>query len=160
MKHTKIHYKALFIDEFVGYYNRTRKRGRFPHKQVGVLIKYLFPNSKWFGNGNHKTAFRVWSDFGRNPLVLKVGSKSAIKNDLKVYNRIPESKRNRYFAKIYHKTNYCILQKYGKKIKVSPEIKKSLKAIGKRYGFRDVRDANIRFIKGRPKIVDASIVKN
>jgi hypothetical protein len=52
--------------------------------------------------------------------------------------------RNRYFAKIYWGTKYCLLQKYGRKAKVPAPVLKKLRAFGKQYRLTDINEANIR----------------
>ncbi len=48
-----------------------------------------------------------------------------------------------------------ILQKYGEDIKVPEKELSRLKSIGKKYGLKDVREANIMKFGSRFKIVDA-----
>lgn len=90
-------------------------------------------------------------------MVLKFSMEKNIKKDFETYTRLPPSIRNRYFAKIYWSTKYCLLQKYGKKAKVPDDKLQQLKIVAKKYGLSDVRVANIRKVNGNFKIVDASV---
>jgi hypothetical protein len=90
---------------------------------------------------------------------LKIGREEYIKADIEAYMKLPKRIRNRYFAKIYWKTKYCLIQKYGKKTKIPKEILQKLRNVAKKFGLTDIRRANIRKIDGRFKIVDASIRK-
>lgn len=155
MRHTRIYEKALLLDAIVRAYRRSRGRKSFPHKMVGQIIPLLFPGSKRLGRGAFKTAYRV-SSTARN-LVLKTARSRYIRRDLELYKTIPSRVRNRYFAKIYWGTKYCLLQKYGKEKNVPQKIRKKLKAKGKEFGLSDVRDDNIRWVDRRFKIVDANL---
>lgn len=160
MRHKTIFEKAKFVDEFVDHYNKIRKRENFPHKAVGAVIKLLFPNSKKLGGGRFKTAFYVSSR--KRDLVIKVSKTKNLKNDFKVYKRIPNSIRNRYHAKLYWKTKYCLLQKWGKVkknlSKKDPELVQ-LKNRLKPYDLTDIRPANVGLVDGKLKVLDAKIKK-
>ena len=155
MRHALINKKAQFIDKFIVYYQRARGRSSFPHKEVGHLVKFLFPGSSYSGRGAFKTVHRISSR--EKDLVLKDSHHKNIMADWRVYRRISISIRNRYFAKIYWKTNYCILQKWGKKVKVPKKELIKLKLVGKRYGLTDIRFDNIRKVDGHFKIIDANL---
>jgi len=155
MRHALIRRKALFIDGFVNSYRRIRRRTTFPHKEVSTIVHLLFPGSSYSGRGAFKTVHRVSSR--AKDLVLKASNRRNIRNDERAYNRLPKNIRNRYFAKVYWRTKYCLLQKYGKSSKVPPERLKKLKRIAKKYGLTDVRPANVRKVDGQFKIVDASL---
>jgi hypothetical protein len=154
MRHKRIYEKAILLDAIVRAYRRSRGRKSFPHKMVGQIIPLLFPGSKRLGRGAFKTAYRV-SSTARN-VVLKAARSRYIRKDLQLYKTIPSGVRNRYFAKIYWGTKYCLLQKYGDEKRVPPEIHKKLAAKGKEFGLSDIRDDNIRWVDGRFKIVDAN----
>jgi len=77
--------------------------------------------------------------------------------DWLAYHSLPKNIRNRYFAKIYWLTDHCLLQKYGRATRVPDHELRKLKSVGKEYGLRDIRPANIRKVDGRFKIVDASL---
>lgn len=154
MRHALIKRKAEFIDQFVDSYKRVRRRSRFPHKEVGSIIHFLFPGSSYSGRGVYKTVHKV-SSRTKN-LVLKTGHYTYITKDLRAYHRPQPQIRNRYFAKIYWRTRYCLLQKYGKKAKVPISELAKLKAIGKKYGLTDIRADNIRKVDDHYKIVDAN----
>ncbi len=153
MRYALIYKKAKFIDRLTDYYKRDRGRKTFPHKVVEDMIRVLFPGSKVSGRGVFKTVHRV-SSRSRH-LVLKTASRQSIRTDIRAYHRLPRNIRNRYFAKVYWRTDYCLLQKYGKESKIPREKLEQLKAIGKQYGLRDIRAANIMKIDGKYKIVDA-----
>lgn len=154
MRHALIHRKAEFIDQFVDAYKRVRKRSSFPHKEVGGIIHLLFPGSSYSGRGAFKTVHRVSSR--AKTLVLKTSHFKNITKDMRAYKRLPPTVRNRYFAKVYWRTKYCLLQKYGRKVVVHEGELSNLKAVAKKYGLTDVRPDNIRKIDGHLKIVDAS----
>jgi len=154
MRHKTIHEKALLIDKFVEFYIKTRKRKRFPHKEVGQIIRLLFPNSRKIGRGAFKTVYQISSR--SRDLALKISREENIRKDIEVYNKLPKRIRNRYFAKIYWSTQYCLLQKYGKAATVPQETIEHLKNKLKPYNLSDIRPANIRKVDGKFKIVDAS----
>jgi hypothetical protein len=154
MRHKKIHERARFLDWFVGSYNKVRRRRTFPHKAVGMAIRLLFPNWTYRGKGAYKTVYKLRSTKRR--LVLKVADKKRIKEDFRAYRSIPETVRNRYFAKIYWHTEYTMLQKYGRKTRIPDSELKKLKDVGKRHGLSDIRPDNIRKVGFHFKIVDAA----
>ena len=155
MRHELIRKRAVFIDQFVDAYKKVRKRSTFPHREVASIVHFLFPGSRYTGRGAFKTVHRV-SSRARN-LVLKTSHPRRIRDDLRSYNRIPLTLRNRYFAKIYWRTKYCLLQKFGERGKVPPPKLQQLKRVAARFGLTDVRLANVRKVDGRFKIVDASV---
>jgi len=155
VRHETIHEKALLIDKFVDIYMRAKKRKTFPHKEVGQIIHWLFPNSKSRGRGTFKTVYQISSR--ERDLVLKISKEKSIRNDIEAYDKLPRTIRNRYFAKVYWNTKYCLLQKYGKAVKVSPKVVESLKRKVRSYGLCDVRADNIRKVNGIFKIVDATV---
>lgn len=157
MRHALIRRKALLVDQFIDVYKHGRKRASFPHKAVGVMIPLLFPGSTLSGKGAFKTVHRVSSR--ERDLVLKTGNRGSMYNDHKAYRRVPSTLRNRYFAKVYWRTRYCLLQKYGTPGRVPPERMLKLKQIGRRYRLTDIREANIRKVEGVFKIVDANLSK-
>ena len=150
VRHKRIKEIANLIDAFVDRYRKINDRKTFPHMQVGTIVRMLF-NSKPLGKGWHKSAHLVYST--KRNLVFKFGRKVAIRRDTNVYKRIP----NRYYAKVYWFTKYCMLQKYGIKSKVSKSELKRLQKIGKQYGLGDIRPDNIRKVDGKLKIVDANL---
>ena len=155
-RHERIYRRARFIDKFVDAYKKVRHRRTFPHREVASIIHFLFPGCSFKGRGAFKTVHKVSSQV--RDLVLKTSSPRTIRNDMRVYRRIPKGKRNRYFAKIYWATKYCLLQKYGKRTKRVPrESLEKLKRIAKQHGLTDVRPDNIRKVDGHFKIVDANM---
>ena len=159
MAHERIRQKAEFIDQFILYYRQSRKRTRFPHKAAGQLIKLLFRKSSYLGAGAHKSAFYVPTR--KKDLVLKISETKNLKNDFRVYRHIPSTIRNRYFAKMYWATTHCLLQKWAKQPEISkkdPRIIKLKKKL-KLHGLTDIRPANVGFIDGKLKVLDASLCK-
>ena len=157
MRHALIQRTARLIDQFVDAYMRARRRRTFPHKGVQEIVTLLFPGSAQRGRGAFKTVFVVRSR--KRSLALKTSTSNQIMNDWLAYHSLPKNIRNRYFAKIYWLTDHCLLQKYGRESRVPTRVLTKLKDIGKQYGLRDIRPANIRKVDGRFKIVDASLSK-
>jgi hypothetical protein len=157
MRHELLRRKAEFIGEFVDFHKRGHKLSRFPHKAVGELIELLFLDSFYVGRGAHKTVHRVRSR--ARDLVLKTAPRQEIRSGERAYNAIPANRKNRYFAKVYWRTKYCLPQKYGKDARVPAEKLAHLKKIGKEFGLSDIRPANVRKVDGHFKIVDASLRK-
>ena len=90
----------------------------------------------------------------KRKVVLKFGNQKAIKRDFNAYKKCG----NRYFAKIYWHTKYCMLQKYGANKKIPEDELKRLKTIAKeKYGLIDIKEDNIRKVDGIFKIVDANV---
>jgi hypothetical protein len=155
-RHERLRRKAHVIDDAVDEYRNSRGLSIFPHKKVRGMAEFILPKSKWVGNGAYKNVYRVRTQ-ARN-LVLKIGDQKHILNDLRVYRRFHKNVRNRYFAKIYWRTKYCLLQKFGDPADdISPIELQKLKDKGKENGLCDVKVANIRLVDGRYKIVDANI---
>lgn len=156
IRHKRLLVKAFFIDDFVVDYKRVRKRKSFPHKEVGMIIRFLFSGASYKGRGAFKTVHRVHS-MARD-LVLKTSNAKNIRADIRAYSRLPASIRNRYFAKIYWATRHMLLQKYGRAAeRVPDDVLRRLKAVGKEHRLTDIRPANIRKVEGKYKIVDASV---
>ena len=149
-RHRRIYEKALFLDAFIKEYQKVRGRKTFPHKEVRILIHFLFPGSSISGRGAFKTVHKVYSR--ARHLVLKTSSPKNIRNDWRAYNKIPETLRNRYFAKIYWKTKYCLLQQFGTKRTVPPKALCGLKRIAREHELTDIRPANIRKVDGHFKV--------
>ncbi len=155
MRHALIRRKALFLDQFIDAYKRVRRRRTFPHREVQTMIRFLFPGSAFSGRGAFKTVHKVSSR--ERDLVLKTSNPRSLLRDERAYRRVPPTLRNRYFAKIYWRTKYCLLQKFGVARLVPPQQLARLKEVGERYRLTDVRPANIRRVEGAFKIVDASL---
>lgn len=155
MRHVLIQRTARLVDQFVDVYKRARKRTTFPHKGVHEIVTLLFPGSAKTGRGAFKTVFVVRSR--KRSLALKTSNSNQIMNDWLAYHRLPKGIRNRYFAKIYWLTDHCLLQKYGQESRVPERVLRDLKKIGKKFGLRDIRPANILKIDGQFKIVDAGL---
>ncbi len=154
MRHKTIHDKALLLDSIVDYYMKGRHRIYFPHKQLRRVLPMLFPEIKPEGRGVFKTVYRITSRNSTRDLVLKAGSASSTRRDWSVYNSLPKGIRNRYFAKIYWPTKYFVLQKFGERVPVPSDELRRLKTKTRKY-LTDVRLANIRFVDGHFKVVDA-----
>ena len=155
VRHANIRKKAVFIDQFIDHYNRIRHRTNFPHKAAKEIISLLFPNSKPLGKGAFKTTHFITSRSRK--LVLKLSRPKNIRADISAYNRVPLTLRNRYCAKIYWITRYCLLQQYANKVKnISKkdpkllELKKKLK----KYGLTDIRPDNVGFVNRKLKVFD------
>ncbi|MCX5698181.1 MAG: hypothetical protein NTX01_00560 [Candidatus Omnitrophica bacterium] len=154
----RIAQKAEFIDEFIDHYRRIRRRISFPHKAAETVIKLLFPRSKHLGRGAYKSVYYVYSQ--ERDLVLKLSPTKNLKRDFKVYEKVPETIRNRYIAKMYWHTRYCLLQKLGKRPrKLSEKDPRliDLKYRLKPYGLTDIRPDNVCLFKGNLKVVDANL---
>jgi len=157
VRHALIYKKAELIDHFIDVYKQAMKRRSFPHQAVGTVIGLLFPGSAPSGRGVFKTVHRVSSR--ERDLVLKTSSRRNLQVDERAYKRLPANVRNRYFAKIYWRTKYCLLQKYGTAGPVPPARLAKLETVAKRHGLTDIRPANIRRVGRVFKIADANISK-
>jgi len=89
--------------------------------------------------------------------VLKLTDRKNVSKDGKIYARVGKTLRNRYLAKVYWRTKYVILQKYGTAARIPSSELVRLKLFAKKYGLSDVRPDNIRKVDGMFKIVDAWI---
>ena len=160
MHHENIRKKAEFIDRFIELYRQLRKRKRFPHNATGKLILLLFPNSKKLAKGAHKTSFSI--QIRRKRLALKISERKDLRNDFRAYRRLPITIRNRYFAKMYWATKHCLLQKLAKQKPIITKknyqflkLKKKLTS----HHLTDIRPANVGWIDGKLKVLDANIRK-
>lgn len=142
------------MDGIIRAYKRARGRKYFPHKVVEQVVPLLFPDSRRLGRGFFKTVYRVSST--ARDLALKLAGSRYIRRDIRLYRAIPNGVRNRYFAKVYWATKYCLLQKYGEKRKVPTRVLEKLRGRGEKLGLSDVRPDNIRRVDGHFKIVDAN----
>ena len=162
MRHQKI---LSLIDNFIEpsivKIQRARKIRTIPHKDIEKLLKIFFPKTKYMdsSHGYFKHVFIIHSD--KKLLVLKEGKSKNIRKDYNTYQKMPKNVRNRYFAKIYwrSKGGSFMLQKWGKKAKVPDEELLKLKKVGRKYGLKDVRKANIMKFERKLKIVDAERIK-
>ena len=115
---------------------RTHKRRTMPYKDIETILKIFFPRTKFHatGKGFFKHVFVIHSHKRR--LVLKIGrSKKHIRKDHRTYLSLPESVRNRYFAKIYWADGLFMLQKYGRPAKIPGRVLERLKKVGNSYRF-------------------------
>lgn len=153
-RHAILKRRAETLDLIIDQYNRVRKRKRFPKKIVADVVRLLFPDSSFVGRGFFKEVHTIRSR--AHTRVLKLSNGKSTDRDWKVYNRLPPTLRNRYFAKIYWRTKYCLLQKYGRKTEVPISVLKRLQKFGREHGLRDIKPDNIRKVDGHFKIIDAS----
>ena len=153
-RHLKLKRKAEIVDLIIDQYNRVRKRKRFPRKVITNVVNLFFPESRHLGRGAFKEVLLIRSQAYK--YVLKVSSLKSTGRDWKIYNRLPRTLRNRYYAKIYWRTKYSLLQKYGKRVQLPDAELKKLRKFAKKYGLTDVRPGNIRKIDKHFKIVDAN----
>lgn len=157
-RHRKIYKTAVLIDGFVDRYKKGRKRRTFPHKEVKIIMHLIIPGSRYTGRGAFKTVHKVSSR--ARDLVLKTSNPKNIRSDVRAYRKLPSSIRNRYFAKVYWWTKYCLLQKFGRKARNVPDdAMRRLKEVGRKHGLADIRPENVRKVDGHYKIVDASVRK-
>ncbi|TSC74091.1 MAG: hypothetical protein G01um101433_1104 [Parcubacteria group bacterium Gr01-1014_33] len=161
MRHSRIYKNARVLDKLIDYYRNAHPGKKLPSKKVlDILMPLLFSDAQHIGRGYFKHAYYVSSS--TRDLVLKIGKSESIRADIKVYKRLPKTVRNRYFAKLYWHTRYCLLQKYGKKAIVPKHIVDGLNQIGQQYGISDIgisNTKNIRKIDGHFKIIDANLRK-
>lgn len=161
MRYAKI--KSLVenvVQPSVDFIKRSRGRTRTPFREIEAILKIFFPRTKHeeSKSGFFKHVFIIHSSTRK--LVLKMGRKRKdVRKDYVTYRQLCKragtKKANRHYAKIYWRTGLFMLQKYGKQVIVPPKKKRTLKAFGKRYGLKDVRDANIMKFGNIFKIVDA-----
>src|SRR3954471_24875209 len=109
-RHSTLKRRAETLDLIIDQYNRVRKRKKFPKKIVEGVVRLLFPGSSFAGRGVFKEVHAIRSR--AHTRVLKLSNGKSTNRDWKVYNQLPITLRNRYFAKIYWRTKYCLLQKY------------------------------------------------
>ena len=156
MKHKSRKVLARTIDSFIDHYMKTRRTKRFPDKRLlEPIVKFLFGDYRHLGRGWYKNVYYVTSRNGKRELVLKMGHPKDIVRDFTISRRLS----NRYFAKVYWRTKYCLLQKYGSNERVPSDVLERLKRKAGTVGLVDIKPANVRRVEGRFKIVDASISK-
>jgi hypothetical protein len=154
MRHATLKKRAEIVDLVITHYKRARGLRNFPKRIVADIVGLLFPHSGFEGRGVFKEVHSVHSRARK--LVLKLSHAKSTKRDWKVYQRLPDRIRNRYFAKIYWHTKYCSLQKFGKKVRVPEKELQKLRTRVKKYGLTDIKAANVRKVEGHFKIVDAN----
>lgn len=142
------------------FIKRSRRRSNTPFKEIKSILNIFFLKTKHHesGKGYWKHVFIIHS--GNKKLVLKMGRKRKdIRKDFTTYKQLCKKlgtkKVNRFFAKIYWRTDLSMLQKYGKKVKIPKNELAKLKKIGEDLGLKDIRDANIMKFDNKFKIVDA-----
>ena len=141
------------IDKIV----RFRQINHIPHKYIKDILDIFFPETRHIdkNKGFYKNVYVIHSKTIK--YVLKEGKRRDIRKDYITYQRICKKDGKRYFAKIYwrSKGGRFILQKFGEKATISQKEITRLKTIGKKFGLKDVREANIMKFGKRFKIVDA-----
>jgi hypothetical protein len=152
-RHSTLKQRAEIIDLIIDHYNRVRKRKNFPKKIVADLVSLIFPDSSFVGRGFFKEVHSIRSR--AHTRVLKLSNVKSTNRDWKIYNSLPKGVRNRHFAKIYWRTKYCQLQKFGKKANVPNAELERLREFARKHGLKDIKVDNIRKIDGRFKIIDA-----
>jgi hypothetical protein len=150
----EIHKRAVLIDNFIDV---NKKSFNLPMKEIDAIIRYLFPSCYVKNKGWFKTVFKVCTNEKRH-VVLKIGKVESIKDDIKVYHKLPAKLRRRYFARIYWHTKYCLLQEYGESANPSVKEVEMMRKLALRYGISDVRKENIRLFNGKLKMVDAKLL--
>ena len=142
------------------FIKRSRGRSNTPFKEIELILNIFFPKTKHHesGKGYWKHVFVIHS--GKKKLVLKMGrSKRSIQKDFTTYNRtckrLNKRKANRYFAKIYWRTDLSMLQKYGRRVRIPRSELEKLKKVGESVGLKDIRNANIMKFGKQFRIVDA-----
>ena len=93
-----------------------------------------------------------------SPLISHGLGRLWLPQEERAFKRLPSTVCNRYFAKVYWRTKYCLLQKFGSECSVPPSRLARLKQVAGKYGLTDVRPGNIRCVGGVGKIVDATVV--
>ena len=161
MRHKKPQDYAFVIDDLVDHYMKTRGGEKLPNRRLlSPIVELMFEEQEYLGRGASKRAFKVLSRNGKRELVLKIGEPKSIKNDWKVYVHAKNNGlADRYFAKCYWHTKYCMLQKFGEDRKVPPKIQRDLKERANKIGLQDIglrSNRNIRYIDGYFRIIDAS----
>jgi hypothetical protein len=166
MKYKKI--KALVeqvVQPSIDFIKSSRDRTTMPFKEIEAILKVFFPHTKHAESkhGFFKHVFIIHSSTRK--LVLKVGrSNKDIRKDYVTYTQLCDranpKRANQYFAKIYWRTGLFMLQKYGKEVAVPPNELKRLKQFGKRFGLKDVKQANIMKFGNNFKIIDAERKKS
>lgn len=149
------------IEPSIERINKFRGISNTPHKDIEKILNIFFPKTKHHTSkkGFFKNVYIIHSKSRK--LVLKEGKRKDIRKDYNTYKKIPEEKRNKFFAKIYWRSNggKFMLQKYGKQVKVSKEKLLRLKEIGRKYNLKDIREANIMKFDNKFKIIDAERIK-
>jgi hypothetical protein len=156
MKFKELHSQARLIDHAIDAYCVSRNVVFPPLSEISEIVAQIFPGLPPASLGWHKAVFRL--RHGHHDLVLKVGPKKMIEGDHDVYRRLPHSIRHRLYARIFWHTRYCLLQEFGVKVPVPVSELKRLREIGYIFGVVDVKEANIRCIRGNFRIIDANMV--
>ena len=157
MRHKRIYdLTNKVIKPLIKEIKKAKNTQRMPYKEIKVILNMLYPETKHenVGKGYFKHVFIIHTK--KRWLALKVArSVKDMRKDMTTYEKIPQSVRNRYFAKIYWRSGLFMLQKYCEKADVPKNEIIRLKKIGRKYGLKDVRGANIMKVDGIFKIVDA-----
>ncbi len=148
------------MEPSVDFIKRSRGRTTTPFKETEAILKVFFPRTKHEESkkGFFKHVFIIHSS--RRRLVLKMGrEKKDVRKDYFTYKQLCDHanprRANEHFAKIYWRTGLFMLQKYGTEVAVPLKELKRLKEFGERFGFKDIRKANIMKFGNNFKIIDA-----
>ena len=153
-RHLTLEKRARIVDFIIDHYKKVRGRKSFPKKILADIVPLIFPGSDYKDRGFFKVVHTVHSPAHKR--VLKLSHAKSTKRDWEVYRRLPANIRNRYFAKIYWHTKYCLLQKYGKKVAIPERELQKLRKIGKKCRIMDIKKDNVRKVDGHFKIIDAN----
>ncbi len=159
MRFKQPHNYAYVIDGIIDHYRESRNTKKMPSRKLLLsLVKAVFPVQRHLGRGYFKNVFHIVSRPGRFHLVIKIGIPEAIEMDWGIYQMAKKGGlADRYFARYYWKTRYCLLQKYGKRRIVPDAVLKDLRVRAHRAGLSDIKKDNIRYIDGHFQIIDANI---
>ncbi|SRR6266566_3750981 len=159
-------YKKIkdFVEEVlqpsIDFIKTSRNRSNMPFKEMGDVLGVFFPKTKHteHGKGFFKHVFVI--HFGRRKLALKIGRRRKhMRKDYTTYRQLCKragvKKANQNFAKIYWESGLFMLQKYGKDVAVPARELERLRRFGKRYGLKDIKEANIMKFGRSFKIIDA-----
>jgi len=149
------------IEPSIVFIKKNRKKQNTPFKEIESILNIFFPGTKHIssGAGAFKRVFIIHTP-NKKKLALKISRRrSYMRKDYTTYKnfikRIGANIGHRNYAKIYWRTDFTMLQKFGKAVKVPEEEIQRLKQLGKEYGLKDIREKNIMKVDGKFKIVDA-----
>ncbi|MCW3996502.1 MAG: hypothetical protein NWE98_10210 [Candidatus Bathyarchaeota archaeon] len=154
MKYKSLHHTAKHIDRLIDETIKSKKIVFLTQNELKDLILNQYPYFYVASMGWHKIVFGNCSVDRK--IVLKVGNQKSIENDHRVYKRVPENVRHKFFAKIYWHTKYCLLQEYGLPAHVTAEQLNRIRREVYKYGIIDVKAENLKNIDGTIKIIDAN----
>ncbi len=158
MSHEKQKYYAYVIDDIIDHYRKTRHTDRIPHKRLlSPVVELVFSRQEHIGKGYFKRVFWIHSAGEDIELALKIGRPEAIDMDWEIYQRAKAGGlADKYFAKCYWRTRYCLLQEFGTKKKVPDDVLTDLRKRAYGIGLVDIKRDNVLFVRGKFKLVDAN----